>query len=151
MRGADDLDVEPEGVMPPVVEGRGGDHHHSAPAGHECAERAAESPNFYGSRFSDGIVSEGRGKNQVGADEAHEDSAELNKQVRGSPESVAANAHVPGDVPVEAEDDGRDADEAAPDEPWGGLRMRARDGGVGNRGICGHSLPPSASSIEGKF
>src|ERR1700689_4201802 len=105
MRRADDLDVQAERIVPPVIERRRGDHHHAAPASQKGAERPAESPNFYGSRFGDGIVSPSGGENQIRAGEAHQDSAELDKEVRGSPEGVAADAHVPGDVPVEAEND----------------------------------------------
>src|ERR1700735_770970 len=151
VRRADDLDVESKGVVPPSAEGARGDHPYPPPASHERAERAAESPHFYGSRLRGGIVSKGSGKNQIDADEAHQDSAELNGEVRGSPESVATDAHVPGDVPVEAEDDGRDAHEAAPDVPGGRWGMGAGDGGVGNRSASGHRVLPPTSSIKGKF
>src|SRR5580700_1083114 len=117
MRRTNDLNIEAERVVPPIVEGRGGDHHHPAPTGQEGAQRAAESPNSYRGCFSRGVMSPGGGKNQVGAGKAHQDSAELDEQVSGSPESVASDAHVPGNIPVEAEDDRAGADEAAPDVP----------------------------------
>src|SRR5262249_52430673 len=41
---AKDLDVEAVGVVPPIVEGCGGEHGDAAPGGDEGAERAAETP-----------------------------------------------------------------------------------------------------------
>ena len=42
MRRAQDLDVEPVSVMPPVVEGRRGDHDEAAPRADESPERPSE-------------------------------------------------------------------------------------------------------------
>ena len=45
VRRAEDLDVEPVGVVPPVVERRRGQHRDAAPGGDERAERPAEAPD----------------------------------------------------------------------------------------------------------
>ena len=48
VRRAEDFDVEAVGIVPPVVEGGGGDHADGAPGGNERAEWATESPNGNG-------------------------------------------------------------------------------------------------------
>src|SRR5262249_41876348 len=93
------------GVMPPVVE-RSGDHHGgAAPCGQEGSEGSTQTPHPYGRFASRGVRRESRVQNQVAAGNGREQSAKLYGQVLRSPEGVAADGHVPGDVPVESEDD----------------------------------------------
>src|SRR6202046_4752208 len=125
MRWADDGDVEAEGIVPTVVEGRGCDHYHATPTGEERTERAAESPDLNGGSPGGGIGSKGGGKNQIDAGESHQYAAQLDRQVRWGPESVAANAHVPGNVPVKPEEDGSGAEKGGPGGPGDGGRASA--------------------------
>ncbi len=48
MRWADDLYIEAISVVPPVVEGRRGNHGHSAPRRQEGAQRSAQSEDVHG-------------------------------------------------------------------------------------------------------
>ena len=48
VRRTDDLDVEAVGVVPPVVEGRGGEHRDASPGGEEDAERGAQAEDLDG-------------------------------------------------------------------------------------------------------
>ena len=48
VRRADDLDVQPVGVVPPVVEGGGREHRERPPDAHPGPKRRAESPESYG-------------------------------------------------------------------------------------------------------
>ena len=137
MRRADDGDVQSKRIVPPVIEGGGGDHHHAAPTCQKGAERTAESPDLNGSGFGCGIIAPRGGKDQIHAGERHQNAAELNSHVRRGPESVAPDAHVPGNVPVEAEDDGSYAEKAAPDVPGDGRAGFVLGGGVGDCRSCG--------------
>ena len=91
--------------MPPIIERRGGNHRHAAPGGEKRADRPTESPDFYRRGLHRRVMRKRGGENQIRAGDRGEDAAELNQQVRGSPESVAPDGHVPGDVPVQAKAD----------------------------------------------
>ena len=56
---------------------------------------------------------------------------------RWSPKGVATDAHVPGNVPVKAENDGSWAEKAAPDVPGNGGVGAVLSRCVGNCGGCG--------------
>ena len=120
VRRAEDFDVEAVGVVPPIVEGAGGDHGDGAPGADKGAEGSAETPHGDGVIAERRILLESRGKDYVAAGEAGNDSAQVDEHVRGSPESVAADALVPGNVPDAADDAGGDGDDVAPDVPGDG-------------------------------
>ena len=67
VRRAEDLHVQAVGVVPPVVEGRGGDHGDSAPGGDERAQRSAEAPDLDGAIAQAATAIEGRGEDQIAA------------------------------------------------------------------------------------
>src|SRR5690348_16205519 len=114
---AEDFDVEAVGVMPPVVEGRGSNHRDGAPGAEKRAERAAESPHGNGIGAKRGILAESGGENEIAAAEAGKNATELDQDVGRSPESVAADAFVTGDVPDAADNAASDGEEIAPDIP----------------------------------
>ena len=103
MRRADEFYVEPVGVVPPVVEGRGGEHSHAAPASEEDAERTvqAEEADRGGAELR--VLARRSADDKPEADDAAEHSAEVEQQVRGRPEGIAADGAVPGDVPLAAD------------------------------------------------
>src|SRR5439155_27373795 len=126
VRRAQQRHVEAVGDMPPVVEGRGGEHVDAAPGAEEASQWAAKSPNFDGSCARGVVRAERGGEDDVGAGEASDDAAEVDQNVRRGPEAVAADALVPGDVPDAADAARGDGDHAGPDVPGdsGGLCAR---------------------------
>ena len=98
--------------MPPIIERRGGNHRHAAPGGEKRPDRPTESPDFYGRGLDRRITRKSGGENQIRAGDRGENSAELNQEMRGRPERVAPDGHVPGDVPVQAETDRGNRDDA---------------------------------------
>jgi hypothetical protein len=88
MRRAPERHVEPEEAMPQIVDRRRQHDEHEAQARKQKAARARDVPAP--------LV----GKNAPGEEQAHDD-ARVDHQVRGDPERVAADRHVPLDVPRE--------------------------------------------------
>jgi hypothetical protein len=63
------------------------------------------------------VLAESGGEDEIAAAEAGNNAAELDQDVGGSPEGVAADAFVPGDVPDAADNAASDGEEIAPDVP----------------------------------
>ena len=103
--------------MPPIVERGRGNHRNGAPGTDECTERSVESPHGNGVGADGRIFAEGGGKNEVAAAAPRENAAELNQEMRGSPEGVAADALVPGNVPDTADRAASYGEDVAPDVP----------------------------------
>ena len=72
---AEDFDVEAVGVVPPVIERRGGEHGGATPGGNEGAQGPAEFPYADAGGCQLRIPAEGAGKNQVAAGESRQDAA----------------------------------------------------------------------------
>ena len=131
---AENLYVEAVSVVPPVVEGRGGDHGHAAPGTDECAERSAEAPHPHRARLlRRGGMAEGAGEDEIPARDARQDAAQIDQHVGGGPEGIAADALVPRDIPDSTDGGGGDGDDAVGDVPGDGGRacggvVRPRDG-----------------------
>ena len=108
MRRADDFDVEPVGIVPPVIEGRRCDHHQRSPNAHPRAERPVEVvPEAQGTGFLLGGAGERRSEDQIATAQAGDDRRRLLEEVGERPESVAAHGAMPRDVPDQTDDDAR--------------------------------------------
>ena len=123
VRRAENLDVEPVRVMPPAVERHGGDHGEAAPGADESSERRAESEDVDGNS-AQGRFGERGGEDQVAAGDAGDDAAELDCEMRGSPESIAADGAMPRDIPLPTNERGGDAERGQPDIPRDRLGSR---------------------------
>src|SRR5712692_2925505 len=126
MRQADNLYVESVSVMPPVVEGRRGEHRNSAPGGNKATQRAAKTPHRNRSRSGFARGTKGSREDCVPARDSGKDAGQVNGHVRRSPKSVAADRNMPGDIPVTAERVGDHRSGKAPYIP----RDRGRARGV---------------------
>ena len=151
VRRTEDFNVQPERVVPPVIEGRGSEHHCAAPASQERAGGSAKAPHFDGGSLRGSVRSEGSGENQVGRSPSRQNAAELNANVRRSPKGVAANGHVPGDVPDQTGDDEGHTARARPKFPGDGsgcgalLYRERRRSGKSGRCAVRHWHPPSVT------
>ena len=88
--------------MPPVVEGRRRHHRETAPDADPGAERRAEAPETDRCVARRMVVAERRAQRHVAGRQSGDQSAGLDQQVSPRPERVAADGHVPRDVPVHA-------------------------------------------------
>ena len=103
MRRADDLHIEPVGIVPPIVERRGSDHRRRAPHRHPCSQRraCAKEMNRCGALL---VRAAKRGlERQPGEQQRRHYPAELNDDVRRRPKSVAPDRRVPRDVPEQSD------------------------------------------------
>ena len=107
MRGADDLDVEPVGVVPPIIERGRRQHRERAPHADPCAEWRTEAPEPDRARTLLGRAGEGCLECDVSARDRDDRRREVGAHVRRRPERVATDGHVPRDVPDQADDDTR--------------------------------------------
>ena len=110
----DDLDVEAVGVVPPVIERRGGEHGDAAPCCDEGAEGSAKAEDVDRCGGELGSGREGGAQDEIAAGDSGEHAAQVDGHVGGRPESIAADAAVPGDVPVRADGDGGDGEGGGP-------------------------------------
>src|SRR5260370_28167552 len=133
MGRTDDLNIEAEGVVPPVVERSRGEHGEPAPERDEGSHRPVKSPDLDCGFLLSAVLAESGRENQVRAGESRENRSKLNAQVRGSPESIPADRSVPGNIPIEPKSGGGNGNRGTPDVP----RDRANAGQVGAlRGCC---------------
>ena len=138
MRQADDFDVEAVGVVPPVVEGRRGEHREAAPRRHETSERSAKAPHRDAGVLGFLRRAEGGRQNRVAAGDSGQHAREVDHHVRGRPEGVAADRDMPRDVPVTAEQVGGGGGGETPDIP-------------GNRsGALGDDAARRRRAVEGR-
>src|SRR5690348_14131996 len=150
MGRADDLNIQAESVVPPVIERGGGEHGESTPERDESSQRAIKTPNLYCGLLSSAVLSEGRREDQVHAGKSGENGAEVDAQVRGSPEGIPANGSVPRNVPIEPKCGGGHSNRRTPNIPGNRRRSiqnyapRRREDPVGST-VC-HRLHPSAWS-----
>src|SRR5258708_5799976 len=117
MGRTEDLDIQTESIVPPVVKRGGGEHGEPTPKRDESSKRPIEAPNANGRILRGVILSISRCENQIGAGKSGENGAKVNTQVRGSPESIPADGSVPGNVPIEATGRGSNSDGGTPDIP----------------------------------
>jgi hypothetical protein len=117
MRRAENFDLEPVGVMPPVVEGRGDQHSDAAPRGDERPQGPVKSPHPHGGETNLGQFAEAGGQDQVGRRNARNNAAQVDRHMRRGPEGVAADGAVPGNIPLDADHRGGDADHRGPQVP----------------------------------
>ena len=120
VRRAHDLHVEPVGVVPPVVERGGSDHHEGAPDGDPRAERP-RNPQ----KRTDSARSRVASRRRWSAAPASRSSRPRRwrrtvPQVRQGPERVPADGLVPGDVPENAHDDGGGGEQNCRERPGEG-------------------------------
>ena len=90
-----------------------------------------------------GEVAEGGGKDQVAAGQAGQDAAHVDGDVGRSPERIAPDGAVPGDVPLAADHGGGNAEDGTPDVPGYSLNGFGGDGN-GRRNCSGdscHAVP----------
>src|ERR1700678_1405116 len=106
MRRADNLYVQAIRVMPPVIKRSRGEYGEASPAGEKDAQRGAQSKNNDRRRRHLGVPKKSALYHQPGADDGGYHGAELDGQMRWSPERIAADGAVPGDIP-RAPDSGR--------------------------------------------
>src|SRR6185295_1524492 len=138
----EDLDVQAVGVVPPIVERRRGEHGDGAPDRHPGAERRAEAPEADGHLALRLGTGEGGLQGEPAAGDTSQHAAEIDGQVRRGPEGVAADRHVPRDVPQQADDDARRAHQHGREIPGQGRsRLHTRNGGGRSDGFHG-SFPP---------
>src|SRR3989442_1790825 len=100
VRRAEYFHVQAVGFVPPVVERCRSQHGHSAPGGDERAERTAEAPDPDRRRPGRGVAGERRRKDEIAAGQSGENAGQVDRDVGGSPERIAADRAMPGDVPV---------------------------------------------------
>ncbi len=118
VRRAEDLHVEPVGVVPPVVERRRDEHRDAAPAGDERAERPAEPEHAHDRPAA-------RRRPERGRDDLRQrrhrrqHRRRVDRHVRRRPEAVAPDRPVPGDVPVHAKRRRERRSEGEPERPGG--------------------------------
>ncbi len=93
------------GVAPPIITRPRGEHGDGAPDGHPRAEWCARAKDVDGKIAIFFFGEKGVADGEPAGDESREGAAEVNRHVRGSPECVAANAFVPGDIPRDADGD----------------------------------------------
>src|SRR5260370_8119890 len=117
MGRTDDLNIEAEGVVPPVVERSRGEHGEPAPERDEGSHRPVKSPDLDCGFLLSAVLTESGRENQVRAGESRENRSKLNAQVRGSPESAPADRSVPGNIPIEPKGGGSDSNPGTPDIP----------------------------------
>ena len=146
VRRAQDLDVQAVGVVPPVVEGRRYDHRQRAPDADPGPERSAEAPERDAGGPLARVAGERRAQHEPSAREAGDDAAQVDGQVGGRPERVAADGAVPGDVPQAADDDAGRRERDGPQVPGNGGRRGSRAGIGEHRCRCrlrerAHLLP----------
>src|SRR5262245_32082478 len=103
MRRADDFDIETIGIMPPVVERRRRQHRNATPNGDPCPERAIKTPESHRARLLRRRAKECRPQDKPAGREAAEQTTELNRQVRRSPERVAPNRAMPRNIPEDSD------------------------------------------------
>ena len=117
VRGADDLHVQPVGAVPPVVEGRRGQHRDRAPDRHPRAERRAEAPEANRRRALLRRAGKRGVEREPSARQARHHASQVDGQVRRRPERVAADRAVPRDVPDDAQDHAGRGEEDGVDGP----------------------------------
>src|ERR1017187_2763094 len=100
--------------MPPVVEGRRSDHREAAPRADEGAEGAAEAEHVDGGGAPFRVRKSGP-ENQVAAGDACDHAAQLDRDMRGCPERIAADRAVPGNIPMDADHGRSNAQYGEPD------------------------------------
>src|SRR5690242_16339143 len=103
MGRTENLHVQPVRVVPPVIEGRGGDHGDATPGSDESTERTVETPHPDGTGSERGCGVQSRRQNQVCARDPGQDAAEVDGDVGGGPETVAPYGLVPGNIPLRAD------------------------------------------------
>ena len=128
MGRADDLDIQPIGVVPPVVERGGGQHGEAAPGADERAQRPIEPEDADRSRTRRPGTSKSAGQDEIGAGDRGQHAAKVDREVRGGQERVAADRHVPGDIPIQAAHDRGHGQRRAPEIPGDGRRVRVHLG-----------------------
>src|SRR5207245_5865043 len=84
---------------PPVVERSGRDHRDRAPDRHPGAERPAETPEPHCRGTLLGCTGERRAQYEPAARPAGENAAQVDRQMRRSPEGVPSNRAMPRDIP----------------------------------------------------
>ena len=107
----EDLDVEPVGVVPPVVERRGGEHRDRAPDRHPGPQRRAKSPHAHRPSNLGTGAGKGRLQGQPSAGQAGRQPASVDCEVGWRPERVAPDRTVPRDVPDDPDDHARGREE----------------------------------------
>src|SRR5260370_38479631 len=144
MGRTDDLNIQAEGVVPPVVERSRGEHGEPAPERDEGSHRPVKSPDLDCGFLLSAVLTESGRENQVRAGESRENRSKLNAQVRGSPESVPADRSVPGNIPIEPKGGGSDSNRGTPDiprdRPHAGQDCALRGGCDGVRSSVCHGL-----------
>jgi len=80
------------------------------------------------------ILAKGSGKNQVRARNPGYDGTKVYAKVSGGPESVTPDGHMPGNVPIKANDGGGYSQSRKPDVPGDGFGLRKPDGPSRRRG-----------------
>src|SRR5260370_21390107 len=114
MGRTDDLNIQAEGVVPPVVERSRGEHGEPAPERDEGSHRPVKSPDLDCGFLLSAVLTESGRENQVRAGEARENRSKLNAQVRGRPENGPAEPSVPGKIPKEPQGGGGDRNRGTP-------------------------------------
>src|SRR5579859_605759 len=110
--------------MPPVVERRGGEHCAAAPCGDKRSQGRTESQDIYGVGPRLRIAAEGGLHDDPGGAESAQQGAKLDQQMGRSPEAVAANGFMPGNVPVKPGGNTNGCNHVGPDQPGYGFRAR---------------------------
>ena len=121
MRRADDLDVEPVRVVPPVVERRGDEHCAAAPGRDEGANRAGKTPDPDARGAKGRRIPKCGCEDQVPRRQSGEHAAGVNRDMRRRPEGVAPDRAVPRDIPVAAHVRRGDGQRGAPQVPGNSL------------------------------
>src|SRR5579864_93862 len=113
--------------MPPVVEGRRGQHGAAAPGRDKRSQRRAKAENVYGIASVFRIAAEGGPHDDPGGTESAQHRAKLDQQMGWGPKTVTANGFMPGNVPVKPGGNTHGGNHVGPDQPRYGLRA-GRDG-----------------------
>ncbi len=117
VRRRNDLDVQAVGVVPPVVEGRRGEHRDAAPGRNKGAERGAEAQHR--DRFTLQLLAAAkrRVQDQVSADHRRNHTAGIDQQMRRGEERIASDGTMPRDIPRAAKRGRGDRERAGPHRP----------------------------------
>src|SRR5260370_2131144 len=153
MRRAENFNVKSVSVVLPIIERRGGEHGKAAPGGDESPQRTVKTPDLDGRTAGGKVAAKGCAQNKVSASDADQHTVHVDGQMRRGPKRIAANGHMPGDVPVTADHGGNYSRDCAPDIPGNGRRFRrSLPGHPGLHGrwerdaICHVGTPPTLTS-----
>ena len=130
MRRAQDFDIQPVRIMPPVVERRARQHRQRAPDRHPRAQGSPESPDANARSANRFVRGKGRAQDEPAAQEPAETSSEMNADVGRRPKCVAPDRGVPGNIPDNPDDDarrGKDDELTIPRGAEGRFRRRWRE------------------------